>query len=148
VNEISLYPHSQGRDEQHKPITYLFLILLPYFQHFLVGETDTVHSLQSVVVCVSEPVGSRMARCCKRLDFPGVNYVRSPTEINQVTTSIHSSATIIGDFCFQDRLLERIVRKEFETFFFGDHHALKLLFLLDNLIHLLFYRFIYNKRNG
>ena len=84
------------------PWTYLFLIFLPHFQLFLVGETDTIHALQTVIVRVPEPVGGRVSSRRKGPDLSRVRYMGTTTQVNQITASVHRGTSAIGNFGLQD----------------------------------------------
>lgn len=126
--------------------TYLFLVLFPNLKHFLIREADAVHSLERVIVGVSQPVGCRVSRSSKSLNFSGICNMWSSTQIDQVATFVNSGASTVWNFGGQDFLLERVVGEKFQGLFFGDNHSFELLLLLDNFGYLGFYRFIYGRQ--
>jgi len=119
---------------------YLFLVFFPNLQHLFVRKTDAVHSLQTVVVRVAQPVCGRVARRCKGFDFSSVRHVRSAAQINQVAAAVDRRAPPVRNLGRQNRNLEGIVGKQLQPFFFGNHHAFKLLLLFDDFIHLGFHQ--------
>lgn len=71
---------------------YLFLILLPRLEHFLVGKTDSVHSLERIIFRIPQPVGRRVTGGRKGLDFSGMAHVRTATQIDQISTPVDRGA--------------------------------------------------------
>jgi hypothetical protein len=118
------------------PFFYLFLIFLPHFEHFLVGKRNSVHALQGVIVRAPQPIGGRMSRGTKRLDFAGILNMRTTTKVNQIAAAIHSGAAAVGYLGRENSLFERIVAKKFKALFFGNNKAFEFLLLFDNLLHL------------
>ena len=118
--------------------THLLLVLLPNLEHLLVGETDAVHSLQRVVVGISQPVGGRVTSGGKGLDLASMGDVRALAQIDEITALVHGGASAVGYLGGNDGLLEGIARKELESLLLGNDHALELLLRLDDLVDLLF----------
>ena len=58
---------------------YLFLIFLPNFQLFLVWETYAIHALETIIVCVTKPIGSRVSCGGKGLDLTSMCHMRPTT---------------------------------------------------------------------
>mmetsp|Transcript_6579 Transcript_6579/g.10253 ORF Transcript_6579/g.10253 Transcript_6579/m.10253 type:complete len:237 (-) Transcript_6579:906-1616(-) len=89
----------------------LFHIFLPHFKLLLVGEGNTVKTLQRVVVGVTQPVRCRVSRGGKRLDLASVRHMRATTQIDQITTLVDRSASSIGYLGGQNLNFERVVSK-------------------------------------
>jgi hypothetical protein len=75
----------------------------------------------------------------KGFDFSGVWDVRSPTQIDQIATSVHRGPTSIRHLGLQNFDLERIVREQFQTFFLGNDQPLEFLFLFDDFFDVSFH---------
>ena len=123
-------------------VSYLFLVLLPDLEHLFVGKADSIHALKGIIVGVSQPICGGMASGGKCLDLSCVCNMRSATQVNQVSAFVDGGTRSIGHLGVQYGHLERIISKEFQRFFLGDYHALKLLLGLDNLVDLGFDRFV------
>ena len=127
--------------------TYLFHHFLPDLELLLVRESNSVDSLQGIVFGVSQPVSGRMLGGGERLDLSGVGKMRSTAQINQVTASIYGGTGSIGNLGGQNLDLEWIVGEHIEGLLLGNDHALEFLLLLDDLLDLLFDRFVCDCQN-
>lgn len=116
--------------------SYLFLILFPNLEHFLVGKADPVQSLQTVVFSVPEPIGGGMSGSAESFDFARVRQMRSTAQVNQITALVHGGASVIRHLGPQNLHLERIVGKQLKAFLFGNYKPLEWLLLLDNFVNL------------
>jgi hypothetical protein len=121
------------RYDNTKISTYLFLIFLPHLQHFLIGKTNAVHALEAIIFRISQPVGRRVSGRGKGLDLAGMRHVRTATQVNQIAATVHRRTTAVRYLVGENGQFERIVGKQLEAFFFGNDHAFKLLFRLDDL---------------
>mmetsp|Transcript_6822 Transcript_6822/g.20296 ORF Transcript_6822/g.20296 Transcript_6822/m.20296 type:complete len:421 (+) Transcript_6822:1195-2457(+) len=119
-----------------KQKTYLLLILLPNLEHLLVGKTNAVHPLKAVVVGISQPVGRRVPRGRKGLNLAGMNEMRPPAQIDEISALVHRGTGALGDLGPYDLLLERVARDEPQCLVLGDDHPLEFLLLLGDLGHL------------
>ncbi len=134
--------HSAYNTHRETRIAHLFLIFLPNFEHFLVRKANAIHSLKRIVFRISQPVCCGVTSSGKSLDLASVRDMWATTQVNQVSTLVDSRTSSIGNLGGQDGLFERVVGKQFQRFFFGNHHSLKLLFGLYNLGDLGLDRFI------
>jgi hypothetical protein len=122
--------------------THLFLVLLPDLELLLVWETNTVHTLQRVIVGITQPVGSRVFGGRKSFDLPSVGNVWTTAQINQVSTFVDSGTSSISNLGCQNLLLERVVSKQLQGFFLGDDHTFEFLLGLGNLGNFLLDRLV------
>ena len=81
-----------------------------------------------------------MAGGGKGLDLSGVRNVRSAAQINQVAALVDGGTSTVCDLGLQNFHLERIIGKQFQTFFLSNNQTLKLLLGLDNFADLGFNR--------
>ena len=82
---------------------------LVFGQLFLVGEGDTVDTLQRLIVRVAEEVRGRVLGDHHRLDFAGMGDVRANTEINHRSAAVYSRGGAVGNFGLNEILFELVV---------------------------------------
>ena len=105
------------------------------FIHLLLSwERNGIDALQTVIRCLAEPVGSRVAHDLKALDELGRWDVRASAQINQIATLVSSHALAVLNLG-ADRLdLERISLEECQGLLFRQDKALELLVITANLL--------------
>ena len=91
------------------PLLGLLDKLLVLGHQLAIRETDSIDSLQCVVLGVSQEVGRRVFGNSQSLDSASMGYVRTSTEIDQGTTSVDSGRSAIGDLVLDIMLLVAVV---------------------------------------
>ena len=124
---------------QHAVVVLLGLLhlLLPLLQLLGVGEGDSVHTLEGVVLSVTQPVAGAVLHHGEALDERGVGEMRTHTEINQGATAVHAGHGIISHLAGDNLELEGVVLEELESLGLGDFAALEDLLALHQLVGLL-----------
>mmetsp|Transcript_17983 Transcript_17983/g.44413 ORF Transcript_17983/g.44413 Transcript_17983/m.44413 type:complete len:225 (-) Transcript_17983:801-1475(-) len=127
-----------GHDASVITFLGLFHILLPNLQLLLIGERNTVDSLQRIIVGIAQPVSSRDLSGSKGLDLSSVGNVRTTAQIDQVSASVNGGTASIGNLGGQNLHLEWVVSKELQSLILGNDHTLEFLLLFGNLTNFLF----------
>ena len=78
-------------------------------QLLLVGEGDTVDTLQRLIVRVAEEVRGRVLGDHHRLDFASMRNVRADAEINHRSAAVYSRGGAVGNFGLNEILFELVV---------------------------------------
>mmetsp|Transcript_11401 Transcript_11401/g.13900 ORF Transcript_11401/g.13900 Transcript_11401/m.13900 type:complete len:405 (-) Transcript_11401:570-1784(-) len=112
-----------------------FLVFFPNFEHFLVGEGDSVHALQGIVGSLSEPAGGAVAGAGEGLHLAGVLHVRTAAEINEVAAAVHRGAFTVTHLGVEDGKFEGVGRKQFQSFLLGQHQPFEFLLLFGDFGH-------------
>lgn len=105
--------HHHHRSSERES-AYLLLVLFPNLEHLLVGEADSVHPLQRVVVRVAQPVRGRVPGGREGLDPPRVGNVRSAAQVDEVAAPVDCGARPVGDLGRYYLLLEGVAREPIE----------------------------------
>mmetsp|Transcript_15827 Transcript_15827/g.17658 ORF Transcript_15827/g.17658 Transcript_15827/m.17658 type:complete len:341 (-) Transcript_15827:831-1853(-) len=149
IIDMSTLGHKEGTSRtplmEHKQVLLLsdvsvitfggfFLEMLPFSKLLLGGERDTIHSLQLIITFFGQPLSGGILGTFHSLNFTGMGNVRSSTKINQITTSVSSGVTTVGDLVCDQLLLEGIVFEHLQGLLLGQHDLLELLFLLSDLL--------------
>lgn len=101
---------------------------------FLGWEGDTVHSLETVVPSLTQPVSTRVLHHLESFDNLGRWNVRSRTQINQVSTSICRHSSSVWDLAGDQLNLERIQSEKLQGFLLGENKTEEGLLLSHNLL--------------
>lgn len=67
----------------------LFLEVFPLFELLVVRKRDAVDTLQALAIRVALPVRGRVLGQLERLDLARVTHVRTATQVNERTASVH-----------------------------------------------------------
>lgn len=78
-------------------------------QLLLIGEGDTIDSLERIVVSISKEVRCRVLSDHESLNFTGVRNMGADTEIDHRATTVNGSRGAIRDFGVNEVLLVFIV---------------------------------------
>ena len=99
----------------------------------LIGERDTIDTLEGVVVGVTEEVGRRVLHDGESLDSAGVGNVRTTAKIDKGAVTVDSGSGAVGDLVLDDVLLVGVVGEHLEQILLAHLQSLERLLLLDDL---------------
>ncbi len=109
-----------------------FLLLLEILVKLtLFWESNSVNSLQIIVIFVSQPVSRRVFSNFDSLNPISWRKVRTCAQINQITTSIGRCQSIFRYFVFYQLKFERVVGKHLECLSLCQQNSFIGLFLLS-----------------
>ena len=94
------------RNGRYKHLSYSPVIPLRSFlkemlvlsHHLGIWKRDAVNALEAIIRGITEEIARRVLENCQGFDFACVGYMRTPAEIDQWSTPIHSSACTIRNF--------------------------------------------------
>ena len=104
-------------------------------QLLVVGERDTVDTLQRGVIGVSKPVGGRVFGDAHSLDLVTVGDMRSSTEIDKGSRTVGKTSLSIRNLVLDDLLLERVVFEQLKGLLLLERKALKGNLVTNHLLH-------------
>lgn len=117
--------------------THLLLVLLPNLQHLLIWETNSIHSLQRIIISISKPCRRTMSGSSKSLNSSSVRNMRTSTKINKISALVYSGACSIRNLGLDDLLLEWVSSKELKSFFLRYNKTMELLLCLGDFLYFL-----------
>lgn len=123
----------------HVPVVSLrefFLDLQILIKEGLFGESNSVDSLEIVVLLLAQPIGRRVLGDLDALDKVGRRDMGAGAQVDQITAAVGRGEPVFWDFVLNQLGLEGVVGKHLEGFLFGQQNALIGLFLLSVLLDL------------
>ena len=112
----------------------LFKILEMSSHGILIGERDTVNSLETVVLCVSKEIRGTVLHDLELLYPSGMRNMGASTKIDKGTVAVNRRGSSIRDLVLDDVLLVGVRLEHLEEILLGKFQSLENLLFLDNAL--------------